>query len=540
MKKVLAILLAVVMLAAIAACGSDDATPAAPGAPTGAPATPTPPPGVLGPGDTIAAPEGPDVQFADSIDVLVDMNIVVVDPLNPGAGTVASRLVQMVIFDRLVIRTADGEYIPELATSWETTDWQTITFNLRDDVVFHNGDRFTAQHVVDTANAAKSAPGSLAFDSWRSVDTITAVNDTTVRMVLGAVNVDFLWFLALPGASIINRAAAAADAVNGVMVGTGAFYVSNFVSGDFTQVTRNDDYWGEAPLTRELTFRFIPEIAARTVMIMNNESQVCTSISPEDLHLFVNDSDYVVYRIVSNSAHALGFNMLDPITGDINFRKAVAHALERADVAVVAAGDWAIADNGGTFWGDTTEFRNNDIPLLPFDLDLARQYLAASTYNGEEIEIYTGVPTFHRSAEMIQEQLLRIGINLVLHQTDAPTLQSLAVYGSDTVQIVHHPLPFNMSAASARTMLGPGGSANRSTYDNPAVTQLLDLAPTIADRDARGQIYRQIQALVAEDLTYVNVFFRVHAIVTHGNIGGIVVNPDQNHDYRGIFMTLED
>src|SRR5690625_3656677 len=51
------------------------------------------------------------------------------------------------LFDSLI--EMDGEEpAPALATNWEVSDDQTeITFNLRDDVLFHDGTAFTAEHV---------------------------------------------------------------------------------------------------------------------------------------------------------------------------------------------------------------------------------------------------------------------------------------------------------------------------------------------------------------------------------------------------------
>ena len=495
---------------------------------------------VLAPEDLIAAPENKDVRYADLIDILTQTNVVVIDPHAPGANSVTERNIYTCIYDRLVIRTPEGEYVPELATSWEISDdMQTYTFSLRKDVSFHNGEKFTAQSVIDTVMISRENTGSLGFDAWRYVDTATALDEYTVEIVLVAPNADFLFLIQHPGASIINKAAREADPVSGAWVGTGAYFVSEFVSGDHIVLMRNDDYWGEPAITKQLYLRHVPEVATRTIIMQNNESQVCMSIEPTDMPQFVNNSDFVVYRIVSD-AHIIFFNMNDSITGDLNFRLAVAHALERADIATVSAGDWALPASDGTIWGYSTEFRNNNIPIIPFDLDLARQCLEASSYNGEEVELMAGIFTTQRGGEMIQEQLAKVGINVRLNQTDVPTLSSTALYGSDKTQMIHHMLPMTLSAASARGAFYPGASSNRASYNNPVVNELLDRAPTIADQKEREALYMQIQEILAEDLPIINIYYRLQAPVSSSKIGGIIINPDQNHDFRGIFLVLDD
>ena len=223
-KGITAILLALMMCLALVACNggtTDDAGTTQPGGTTS-------PGGTTGPGSSTSpnapivpvqpdapAPEGEDVRYAEAIDILAVSSVVVIDCQAPGATSDVNRCIYSCIYDRLIALTPEGEYVPELATSWESADAQTFTFQLRNDVYFSNGDKFTAQDVVDTILIGKESVGSMAFDTWRPVDTVTAVNDYTVEIVLSEVNADFLFNLRLPWASIINKAAREANPVEG-------------------------------------------------------------------------------------------------------------------------------------------------------------------------------------------------------------------------------------------------------------------------------------------------------------------------------------
>ena len=551
-SRILAIILVLCMaLALFVGCGGgDDATtdnPANNGGGTGAGAGAGAGAGsnagsgnVLAPGDVIAPPEDENVRFADTLELQWDITPNIIDPHDPGDSGSGALMMFRLMFDRLISRTLDGAFHPELATSWETADLRTFTFNLREDVVFHNGDKFTAQDVVDTVRSAQDSPGTLGYDSWRDVVEASVVSEYTVRIVLNEPTADFLYLLSLPGASIINYGARQSDPARGAWVGTGAYFLSDQVIGDYVSFTRNDNYWGEPPLTRQLNLRYIPEVTARTIMMVNGETHWSQSIGTEDLQMFVDDPDFTVYAYPSNAENSIIFGMLDSITGDLNFRLAVAHALNRDEIAPVAVGDWFLPVTTGTAWGYAQEFKNTDIPVLQFDLDLARQYLAASSYNGEEIEIMSSIVRHHRAAEMLQEQLTRIGIRTSLFQTDMITLQSLSLYGSDAVQILVHTVPFNNSASSARSILGVNGYANRGTYNNPTVNELFDRAPLIVDPAEREASYKHIQELVNEDLPIINLYHFTRTIVTPASVGGVVTDPDQCHDLRYMFMVLDD
>src|SRR5688572_11425178 len=68
--------------------------------------------------------------------------------LDPHYSTSASDInVFFNLYDNLVMRDENLNLTPGLATSWKLVDDKTWQFKLREGVVFHNGDRFTADDV---------------------------------------------------------------------------------------------------------------------------------------------------------------------------------------------------------------------------------------------------------------------------------------------------------------------------------------------------------------------------------------------------------
>ena len=526
-KRLPAILLILAMIFVLVACGNKTSESPAPSTAAEPSAT--------------APSTANDVKYADTIDIIAEGSFVAVGAQVTGATAVFNRVTNALIYDRLINRMPDGSYIPQLATSWDISDdLLTYTFKLREGVNFHNGDKFNAQSVVDTLLAAKESTGSMGADAWRLADSAKAIDEYTVEISLAAVNVEFLYYLATPGAGIVNKAAIDANPVEGAWVGTGAYAVTGFVAGEYTELTRNEGYWGGEQPTRQLIIRWVPEATARTIMMQNGETHMCLNIQPEEIPNFAADTaNYTVYSKLGNLSCSLDFNMGDPITGDKNFRLAVASAIDRAEIAEVASGQYGIPETGGTVWGYATEFRNNDIPIVPYDLDKAKEYLAASTYTGGEVELISGTPNHNRAAEIIQEQLGKIGLTLRLFQTDPGTLSPYVIYDNNQAQMVHFVNPFTDTAASCRSVFYPGGASNKAAYNNPEVAALLDLAPTILDRGEREKIYRQIQELVADDLAYITTNYEVRNVVAVAAIGGIDTDPEQNHDFRGIYMTVD-
>ncbi|MCL2391688.1 MAG: ABC transporter substrate-binding protein [Oscillospiraceae bacterium] len=518
--RILALFIVTVMcLGLIAACSP--AGPAAPDTPAGstepaAPGTPTAP----APDPTAPPPEG--AQFADFLDIIVDNNpIAVVNPLSPAGSPSSTIWVYNLIYDRLVRFLGEGQYGPMLAERWETADSQTFIFHLRDDVYFHNGDHFTAEDVAFTVQIAQAHPGTIAFDRWRDVQNVNVLDSHTVEITLNSANVDFLFEMAAASAGILNERAMTENAETGSWIGTGPYTVSSFSTNDYVALTRNDAYWDGPAITRDLVLRFVPEVSTRFTMLQNEESHVCFSISFVDLPILEADTEnFVVYRWSPVVMNYLGFNQSDELASCLYFRRAVASAIDREEIAAVARGDFAIPETTGTLWG-LTEFRNNDIPIVPFDLDAARAYLERSVWNGETVELATAIATNVTAAEVVQAQLQQIGLNIEINAMDPAGLASYVTFDNNQSQMIIWVGAVTPNAGSVAQVFLPFGGQNRISYNNPEIAQMIEDARSIDDLNARRAHYLRMQEIMAEDPPGFNLFFLVNAAACVRGVAGI-------------------
>ena len=78
----------------------------------------------------------------------------------------------------------------------------------------------------------------------------------------------------------------------------------------------------------------------------------------------------------------------------------------------------------------------------------------------------------------------------------------------------------------------PGAASNRFGYNNPEVTALYDLAPTLLDENERAEAFHSIQEYIAEDLPIVPLVYRCALVATVKGVGGMQLWSDNNHDLR--------
>ncbi len=91
------------------------------------------------------------------------------------------------IYEGLVRRGADLTIEPALAVAWSQPEPDTWRFELRRDVVFHDGSPFTADDVVYSFERAASEESAIA-DLFIGVDQIRKVDDHTVEILTDGIN----------------------------------------------------------------------------------------------------------------------------------------------------------------------------------------------------------------------------------------------------------------------------------------------------------------------------------------------------------------
>src|ERR1700737_2432822 len=99
-------------------------------------------------GTAAASPAAASAAPAGELKVSLPARIVALDPLGPQAAEEPVRIVAAHVFDSLVVRdTKTRQYLPSLATKWESPDPTTWVFTLRPGVKFHDGTPLTARDV---------------------------------------------------------------------------------------------------------------------------------------------------------------------------------------------------------------------------------------------------------------------------------------------------------------------------------------------------------------------------------------------------------
>lgn len=515
-KKLMSALLCATMLLSMAACGGsntgDDKNPA------GNDKTPV--------SDSQSSDTGTAVRETLSI-ALSDTPT----SLDPQVGDlITNKMIWNCTHESLLgIDPATNAVIPELAKSFEISeDGLTYTFVLNEGVTFHNGETLKASDVVFTFNRATEMPD--VSGRLGNLESVTAVNDTTVEMKLKNVNQDWSVICSDQLFSILSEKACTEDASDGAAIGTGPFYSTYFVENEKVSLERYDGYWGDKVSTKAIDFRIITEASARSVALQNDEVQAIVSPDPIELSYLQEDPNLSVLEVDGAALKYLAFNSYDELTANQQVRQAIACALNRDDVIMTAVN--GCASPAYTMWGPNVYGYDSSVKTFDRDVEKAKSLLTEAGYpDGISIELVVA-ESYSIQAQMIQASLKEAGIDVKIATMDNAGIKEYRLAHKD--QMCFQQVAYANNADDMRWSYGAEGSGNYGGFVVDEFDQLLDLCMSSSDESERLSACTQVQELNADLCWYIPIYTDTVYLCTNKNVTGVEVSNIGIHDFSRI------
>ncbi len=149
--------------------------------------------------------------------------------------------------------------------SWtHSEDGKTWTFTLRDDVKFSNGEPFDAEAAAENFRAVLDNRQRHAWlELANQIVDVKALNKTELQITLKSAYYPFLQELALPRPFrfIAPSQFKNHETMNGIKapIGTGPWILQESKLNQYDVFVRNENYWGEKPAIKKITFNVIPD-----------------------------------------------------------------------------------------------------------------------------------------------------------------------------------------------------------------------------------------------------------------------------------------
>jgi peptide/nickel transport system substrate-binding protein len=346
-----------------------------------------------------------------------------------------------------LVRFRPGSVNPEtmegdLAERWESSaDGKVWTFHLRRGVACHGGTgELTAADVVySLARAADPKRSSFSTD-YKTFEKVEALDPYTVRITLTRPVPALLGLVSNYGGGYVVCKKAAEEAGEQFMkrpIGTGPFEFASYEPKQSVTFVANKRYFRGAPGIEKIVYRFIPSDATRTLALESGQLDVAWGTRDEKWIQRMRDTKGILVDIAAPAElFTLHLNMTKPPFDNLTVRKALAHAVNRAEIVQFKGQSSSRAADSVIPQGYLGH--SSDVPLLPLDVDKAKALLKEAGFPaGLTVKaIQTQSPNMLGVMQVVQAQLRRAGIDLQLEVVEHATFHSLI--RKDLSQVVEY------------------------------------------------------------------------------------------------------
>lgn len=467
------------------------------------------------------------------------------------------------------------EVKPSLAKSWQTKDGKTWIFNLRNDVFWHDGKKFTADDVIFTFNDLVYNPKipcssrDIFIVEGKSI-TVEKIDDYTVSFKLPFIFAPFLRALSQP---ILPKHKYYQEVIDGKftfslglgtkltdIVGTGPFILKQYLPGERVVLGRNklyfkQDAWGnKLPYLEEIVFTILASQDTALLKFMEAELDYY-DLRPMDLAILGPKQEKDKFTIY-NAGPSLASNFLilnqnfgkhavnnKPFIPEYKyhwfrnrkFRQAIAYAINRDKmIEVLMNGLGAILHSPESQANKL--FYNDDVKKYPYNPEKAKRFLKKLGFNdldqdgflednlGHKLEI-----TFLTNSEdqervkmatMVKQDLENIGIKIHFVPLQFNNLVNKLTVSFD----------WEMILIGFTGVLDPHGGKNVWSYKGNLhawnmtkiakddyeikLEKIFDQGAMTLDEKARKKIYDQYQLIASQEvpLIYLVTGYKLYAV----------------------------
>jgi peptide/nickel transport system substrate-binding protein len=465
------------------------------------------------------------------------------DTLNPWlTESEAGRALVPLLFDSLLAHDPHtDQLIPRLSKDWSVSDdSRTITFTLRTDAHWHDGQLVTADDVVFSIEAARDP----ALDSLYGpqLGHVTEVNAADRRTVVINLDGPHCPSLAALGELPILPQHVLADSNRDTPIGSGPFVLLDWTAEGEVNLARNDAYWGSVAYLDSLSYRPFETPAELQSALENEQVEVALMPPGHPVDLRSPSPSISVYRYPAPEFLFIAFNNEHPILGDARVRQALSMAVDRQqllETTLNGTGDLIAGSLPAAHWAA-------DPTLKPpaYDPDAARQLLAKAGWSDSD-----GDGWLDRDGERLRLPVRTNGGNRL--REDVATLVAgyyravgvdasveLVLWGAVVDDLFTHDFdiivfswPLRAEPDQSRWWLSTedeiGSGYNFVSFADETVDRLLEEALAVPGCNPadRAELYRQVQGVLAQERPYDFLFVPYAALLARPDLGGMEVGP---------------
>ena len=552
-KKIVALLLALVMVLGLAACGTDSGSAATSAATVGSDDETT--------AGSSASDGGPKI-----LNIMVEIEVESLDPQEATDGT--SFEVMANYTDGLTQMDADGAAVPAIAEKWDISDDGTVyTFHLREDAKWSNGTPVTAndfvfawQRAVDPAMASeysymlsdigqvKNAAAIIAGEMDKSELGVKALDDKTLEVTLEVPVSYFLSLMYFPTFYPVNQAffeslpTGTFGTSPETTLSNGAFILSSYEPAALSfSLVKNPDYYDADRVKLDgLNYQVIKDSQQAYMSYQNGDLDIVMLSGDQveqvegDPELNVTGAGYLWY---------LTLNQHDvPALANQNMRLALSNAVDRVSIVQDVVKDGSVATytavppqfaagpDGSDFSADQEKFKDvcsDDTEKAAAYYEAAKAELGTDTF---EFELLVEDQTETQNvAAVIKDQVEKALPGVTLNIKVEPKKQRVADIQDGNYEVcLTRWGPDYADPMTYLNMWTTGCSNNYGLWSDASYDAIIDDCTTgayVTDAEARWNAMYDAEKIVMDQAVIIPLYTKANANMIKTGVEGIEFHP---------------
>lgn len=467
----------------------------------------------------------------------------VFNPWHPNAFA-ESNVVNRVLFSGLTKPGLELAPAPDLAASWEVSDdglaW---TFFLREDVTWHDGEAFTADDVVYTFNeiALNTELGANNMSYFSSLERVDAVDEYTVVFTLTKPVAALPAYLSFNTEILPKHIFQGQDPWDLISfnkekpIGTGAFKMDSYTSGQSVRLIANPDYYDGAPKLERVEYKVLADVNTHVAQLLTGELSIFALDDQAALSRLEAARDIEIVPAYTPRFFWIALNQENDLFTDVKVRRGMLHAIDRPYIIETVLNGYGTPADAGISPA-MQYYYNSDVPRYEYDPERAARLFAEAGWedsDGDGVLDKNGTPfsflfevgiqgNLVRIGQIVQQQLREAGLDARFETLEWNTMIQKNVIRRDYDMILNwwrYPadpdlLPYFHSSTAGTGYNIPG-------YRDSRLDELLEAGSTIADPEERRGIYLELQNYMAETLPYLFLWYPMETAVRRANLEGV-------------------
>ncbi len=408
------------------------------------------------------------------------------------------------VYDYLIMYDErQQKFVPNLAKSWKRIDDKTMEMELRDDIKFHNGDKFEASDVKTTIDYITDPKSKITYGSRFSyIKEVEVISPTKIRIhgkePMATDLMIYAYRVQIYDGKLMNKMTDKQDYGRLNPVGTGMYKIVHIDTNKGILVERTDTYNTLPEYKKPGAKRYagipMPDKQTRTAQMMVGGVELLRAVLPDTAKALTEQSKDV--KVTYVPATNLIYMALDSVgngpnkaLSDPRVRKAIMMAVDRESIIKHIVPGGHVAEHIQNDCFKTTIACSYTVMPPKYDPAAAKKLLAEAGYpNGLDVNYVVFAP-YKAIGEAVAGELHKIGVRMNIQAVDISLYRRLQ--GDNKLEAWTSLFPVGGYPDSGNVFQVLFGPPAMKYYNDQVILDAMDLGEKEFDAEKRKAIYQK-------------------------------------------------